>query len=79
MNDARDQLRELLRILAHTQPREIDCGEFLTRVGGLLETLERAEPLPEGLRLVSQHLDICPECKEEFDALMELHQHPPSE
>ena len=73
MKPKRDQLRELLRIVAATEPIEIDCQEFLAQVGGLLEGLKIAGELPPEIRQVSQHLEVCAECREEFDALVELH------
>jgi hypothetical protein len=68
-----EQLLELLKAVLSTEPEEIDCEEFLSRVAAYLETLERGTaPSPE-LRLVSQHLNVCPGCREEFQALLELH------
>ena len=69
MTPTRDQLRDLLRAVALTAPEEIDCQELISRVGAFLETLERGEQPPPELDLVSQHLSICPECVEEFEAL----------
>lgn len=76
MKPTRAQLQELLRVVAATEAREIDCEEFLARVGAFLEGLERgAEPPPE-LRVVSQHLEICTECREEYESLVDLHFEP---
>ncbi len=76
MKPTRAQLQELLRVVAATEPREIDCEEFLARVGAFLEGLERGSEPPPELSLVSQHLEICPECREEFEALVELYLQP---
>ena len=76
MKPTRAQLQELLRVVEATEPREIDCEEFLARVGAFLEGLERGGEPPPELRLVSQHLEICSECREEFDAMVELHFQP---
>lgn len=73
MKPTREQLEELLRAIAVTEPREIDCEEFLDRVGAYLEGRDRDSEVPRELRLVAQHLDVCPQCREEFDALLELH------
>jgi hypothetical protein len=72
----RAQLLELLRAVMATAPEEIDCEEFLDRVGAFLEALGPDGWVPAELRAVSQHLEVCPECKEEFDALLKLHQEP---
>ena len=79
MKPTRAQLQELLRMVAATEPGEIDCEEFLARVAPYLEGLGRTEPgrePPPELRLVSQHLEVCAECREEFEALVELHLRP---
>lgn len=73
MKPTRNQLRDLLRILQATEPSEVDCEELVTRVGKLLETLERGERPPPELNAVSQHLDVCPQCREEYDALLRLY------
>ena len=73
MKPTREQLRELLRSVSATQQEEIDCDEFLARVGALLERRGGPDDLPRELQRAVQHLDVCPECREEFDALVELH------
>ena len=40
MKSTRAQLQELLRVVAATEPREIDCEEFLARVGAYLEGMK---------------------------------------
>jgi len=70
MRPTRDELRELLRLVAATAPRELDCDEFLARVGSLLEAWRGG--VPDELRDVAQHLEVCPECLEEFEALLAL-------
>jgi len=73
MRTDRSQLRELLRLVERTAEREIDCGEFLGRVGAYLEHLGREEPAPTASAELAQHLEVCPECREEFEALLELY------
>ncbi len=73
MKPTHEQLRELLRVVAATRPQEIDCEQFLTRVAAYLEALEREQALPPELDTVAQHLEVCPECSEEFDALVSTH------
>ena len=73
MKPARAQLLELLRIVAATDPRELNCEEFLARVGAYLEGLEQGSAPPPELSQVSRHLEVCPECHEEFEALVEVY------
>jgi len=73
MRSKRDRLRELLRLVQVTEPHELDCDAFLARVATLLEVVAAEKELPAELRPVAQHLSVCPECKEEFDALLRAH------
>lgn len=70
MNTTSDKIRELLRQAIATEPAEIDCEELLARVGAFVESATKGAELPAELRIVAQHLEICPECKEEIDALL---------
>lgn len=73
MGSKRERLHELLRLVQATEPDELDCDEFLARVAPLLEVVAAEKDLPAELRPVAQHLSVCPECKEEFDALLRAH------
>jgi hypothetical protein len=70
----RQRLRELLRVVMATAPTEIDCDQLLARVGALLEAVEAGAGMPPDLLMALQHLEVCAECKEEFDALLETHE-----
>ncbi len=70
MKPNREQLRDLLRTVAATEPREITCEELLTRVGAYLESKAPGSELPPELELVAQHLEVCQECREEYEALV---------
>jgi len=74
MEPNREQLAELARLVAATASSEIDCDTVLDRVAAYLEALEaeaeKGTELPPGLREVRQHLAVCPQCLDEFDALV---------
>jgi len=65
-----EQLAALGRILSETTDQEIDCAEVLHRVAPLLKALCDRADLSTHLQQVEQHLRICPECREEFVALI---------
>ncbi len=67
------KIEELLRLLVATRPEEIDCDEFLVRVGAYLENLQSSDEMSPELRLVSQHLEVCGECSEELEALLRIY------
>ena len=62
-------LDRLTQSLVATRPEEIDCNEWLARVGRLLDILQRDEIVPADLAPVLHHLELCPECSEEFQLL----------
>ena len=64
------KLLGLLRAIAFTKPEEVDCEEFLSAVSGYVESLTNGQPVPCS-DAIHQHLEVCPECLEEFEALYE--------
>jgi len=64
-----DEIRKMLDVVRATQAVEIDCDVCLNQVGEFAETYLIGKPVPEGLKAVEQHLSICNECREEFEAL----------
>ncbi len=65
------ECRELARALLATNPEELDCDEWLDRVGLYLDLVEAGRPVPESLRPVEEHLRLCPDCAEEYAAMCE--------
>ena len=72
MEPNREQISDLLKALLATKPKEIDCDQFLTFAGALADSLEDGQEVPTELSMAFQHLEICPECREEFEALLKL-------
>ena len=70
MTPSGEQLQTLLELVLATEPDELDCDEMLHRVAALLEARGEGADLTPELAAVSQHLSLCPECREEFDALL---------
>ena len=65
-----EELRALLGLLSITEEEELNCEEFLSQTPGYLEKLRHVEtPDIEGYRGFLHHLNLCPECFEEFEAL----------
>jgi hypothetical protein len=65
-----DEIQTMLDVVRATQPVEIDCdGGCLEQVAEFAEAHLLGKPVPEGLMAVEQHLSVCHECREEFEAL----------
>lgn len=63
------ELATLLRLVRRTAEHELDCDQCLTHMPELAEAGAGGRPASELLRQVEQHLGVCPECREEFEAL----------
>ena len=66
-----DQIDSLLKMLAHTQSEEVTCDDCLKELAEFAEQKLAGKPVPEGLRAIEQHLALCGECHEEFEALLQ--------
>jgi hypothetical protein len=64
------EVRGLLKDLLATRDVEIGCDDCLMQVASYCETELAGKEVPEALRLVREHLEICPECHEEYQALL---------
>jgi hypothetical protein len=65
-----DELRELARYVLLTKPDEIGCDDWLGYAPSYVELVAAQQPVPEPLQKAAEHLDLCPECAEEFRALL---------
>lgn len=65
-----EELRELARYVLLTKPDEIGCDDWLEYAPSYAELIAARQPVPEQLRRAAEHLDMCPECAEEFRALL---------
>ncbi|RME42997.1 MAG: hypothetical protein D6791_16500 [Chloroflexi bacterium] len=62
-------LQKLLHMLALTEERELTCAEVFELMDYYAELEEAGEDVRSLLPKVTHHLRICPECKEEYEAL----------
>jgi uncharacterized protein with PIN domain len=66
------QVGSIVKMLGLTRDREFNCSECLQHVSEFAECQIANQPLDEVLASVEQHLALCPECREEFEALMKI-------
>lgn len=67
-----DRALKMLRMLENTQDIELSCDEVLDLLGVYAEMALRGEDVSESLPLVKHHLEMCPDCREEYEALMRI-------
>lgn len=65
-------LRRLLYAIEQTQDVEYSCDEVYQLLDQYAEAVERGEDTEQLMPLVKHHLDLCPDCREEFEALLNV-------
>ena len=65
-----DIFRMLLREIAETREVEIGCDECFEQVDRFVEMELSGLNTSQAMPLVREHLEICGECREEFEALL---------
>ncbi len=64
-------MKNVLEMIAHTQDRELICDEVHALIDQFAEMKMRGEDPTRLMPYVQQHLDMCPDCREEYEALLE--------
>lgn len=69
---SRESLRKMSAMLAHTQVVEYSCDEVLALLDQFAEMVVRGEDAARLMPLVQHHLEMCGDCREEFEALLRI-------
>jgi len=64
------EARVALAMLSMTQEQELSCDEVHALIDQFAEMQTRGENPAHLFPLVQRHLDMCPECREEYEALL---------
>jgi hypothetical protein len=72
-----EALAALIEQLEKTQEVELSCDEVLALLDQFAEAHLRGEDAARLLPLVQHHLDMCADCREEFEALLRILQAAP--
>ena len=65
-------LRKILEQLEHTQDIELTCDEVLALMDQFAEASLRGEDVARFMPHVQHHLEMCPDCREEYEALLRI-------
>ena len=68
----REQVGSIVKMLGLTADRELNCSECLQQVSEFAEGQLANQPVAEVITSVGQHLALCPECREEYEALLKI-------
>ena len=71
MSLSKQEIDELMRLVGLTKDHEINCEQCLSLVAEFAEQELAGKSIPQGLKAVEHHLSICPECREEYEALQQ--------
>ncbi len=63
-------LKRIVRSVLATRPDEIGCDECFEQLDRFVELKLAGKNAAEAMPLVQDHLDRCPDCREEFEALL---------
>lgn len=67
-----EALPKIARQLQATYEVEYSCDDVLRLLDQFAEAVLRGEDAASLMSLVQRHLDMCPDCREEFEALMRV-------
>ena len=67
-----DRALKMLRMLENTQDVELSCDEVFDLLDVYAERALRGEDVSKSLPLVKHHLAMCPDCREEYEALLRI-------
>ncbi len=61
-----------LRVLEEVRSEELDCDEIFSKLDEYVERQADKRDAAELMPLIREHLDLCPECCEEYEALLKV-------
>jgi hypothetical protein len=61
----------MIAMLAVTEENEISCDDVHDVLAEFTEMKQRGEDIAHLMPLVEKHLHLCPDCREEHEALMQ--------
>lgn len=67
-----EMLRKLANQIAHTREVELACDEVLALLDQFAEAVLQGEDAARLMPLVQHHLEMCGDCREEFEALLRI-------
>jgi predicted nuclease with TOPRIM domain len=66
---------KFLHVLENARAEEMSCSDLYTRLDEFVEREVESKDLAKIAPLVREHLDMCPDCCEEYEALMTVLEH----
>ena len=67
--DNSEMMQKMLTMLSNTQERELTCEDVFAILDQFAELAAQGEDVTRLMPLVQQHLDMCPDCREEYKVM----------
>jgi len=67
-----DKLKTMVRGVARTTETEYSCDDVYELLDEFTEAVVQGKDVAKLMPLVQQHLEMCPDCREEFEALLRV-------
>jgi hypothetical protein len=67
-----DAVLGFLRVLEDVRAEELTCDEIFSKLDEYVERQVNKRDAAQLMPLIREHLDICPECCEEYEALLKV-------
>jgi hypothetical protein len=68
----------ILQAVERTQEVELSCDEVHALLDQFAEMVSRGEDATKAMPMLQHHMEMCPDCREEFEALMRILQANPT-
>lgn len=65
-------VREFLRVLEQIRTQDVSCREVFAQLDEYVEKELRGEDVARLMPLLREHLDLCADCCEEYEALLNV-------
>ncbi len=65
-------VQKLIQMVENTQEVEFSCEDVYNILDLYTELVYRGDDSAELMPLVEHHIEICPDCREEFEALLRI-------
>ena len=62
----------ILRVLDEVPVEEVSCAELFTKLDEYVEREVDQKDAASIMPVIREHLDVCPECCEEYEALLDV-------
>ena len=64
-----EKMKKMMAMLSQTQEVELSCDEVFAMLDEFTELAAQGEDVRQLMPLVQQHLDTCPDCRDEYKVL----------